>query len=122
RRVRKQPLTLQRLRKVGSGGTNHSDLAGGLLQRNHVHLAVCAPGAVRAAMDALRTSPKNRPNKVKLLLATDGQAVEAEYLATGEPMACRFVDLADHFGYFLPFAGFTTIQEIKDNPVDVRAT
>lgn len=115
-------LTLQRLRKVGSGGTNHSDLDGGVLQRNHVHLAVCAPGAVHETLDALRASPKNRPNKVKLILATDGDAVQAEYLASGEPLACPFAQLADNFGYFLPFAGITTIQEIKDNPVDVRAT
>lgn len=115
-------VTLQRLRKVGSGGTNHSDVPGGVLQRNHVHLVVCAHGAVRSAMDSLRASPKNRLNKVKLILATDGEAVEAEYLANGEQLACPFVELAEHFGYFLPFAGITTIQEIKDNPIDVRAT
>lgn len=115
-------LTLQRLRKAGAGGTNHSDVPGGVLQRNHIHLAVCEPGAVREAMGLLRASPRNRPNKVKLLLATDGEAVEAEYLASSEPLACPFVALAEHFDFFLPFAGITTLQAIKDNPVDVRAT
>lgn len=115
-------VTLKRLQKVGTGGTNYSDLSGAVLQRNHIHLAVCRRGEVRETMEALRGSPKNRPNKVKLILATDGEALEAEYLATGEPLACPFVDLANHFGFFLPFAGITTIQEIKDNPIDVRAT
>lgn len=115
-------VTLKRLQKVGTGGTNYSDLPGAVLQRNHIHLAVCRPGAVRETMEALRASPKNRPNKVKLILATDGEALEAEYLATGEPLACPLPDLANHFGFFLPFAGITTIQEIKDNPIDVRAT
>jgi hypothetical protein len=115
-------VTLKRLQKVGTGGTNYTDLPGAVLQRNHIHLAVCRPGAVRETIEALRASAKNRPNKVKLILATDGEALEAEYLATGEPLACPFVDLANHFGFFLPFAGITTIQEIKDNPIDVRAT
>lgn len=58
-------VTLKRLGKVGSGGTNCSDLPGGVLQRNHIHLAVCAPVAVREMLDALRASLKSRPDKVK---------------------------------------------------------
>lgn len=60
-------VTLKRLRKVGSGGTNCSDLPGAVLQRNHVHLAVCEPGQVRETLEALKGSPKNGPNKVKLM-------------------------------------------------------
>ena len=115
-------VTLKRLRKVGSGGTNFSDLPGAVLQRNHIHLAVCEPGRVRETLDALKASPKNASNKVKLVLATDGDALEAEYLATGEPLTCSVSELAERFGFFLPFAGITTIQEIKENPIDVRAT
>jgi hypothetical protein len=115
-------VTLKRLRKVGSGGTNFSDLPGAVLQRNHIHLAVCEPGRVRETLDALKASPKNASNKVKLVLATDGDALEAEYLATGEPLACSVSELAERFGFFLPFAGITTIKEIKENPIDVRAT
>lgn len=115
-------VTLKRLRKVGSGGTNLSDLPGAVLQRNHIHLAVCEPGCVRETLDALKASPKNVSNKVKLVLATDGDALEAEYLATGESLACSVSELAERFGFFLPFAGITTIQEIKENPIDVRAT
>lgn len=115
-------VTLKRLRKVGAGGTNFSDLPGAVLQRNHIHMAVCEPGRVRETLDALKASPKNASNKVKLVLATDGDALEAEYLATGEPLACSVSELAERFGFFLPFAGITTIQEIKENPIDVRAT
>lgn len=35
--------TIQRLRK---GDTNSSDLTGGVLQRNHIHIAVAEPGKV----------------------------------------------------------------------------
>jgi hypothetical protein len=33
-----------------------------------------------------------------------------------------YTDFPNHFGFFLPLAGISTIKEIKDNPIDVRAT
>lgn len=41
-----KPATIDRLRK---GNTNKSDVPGGVLQRNNIHIAVCEPGAVRRA-------------------------------------------------------------------------
>ncbi|EKG32943.1 Type II restriction enzyme, methylase subunit YeeA [Pseudomonas avellanae BPIC 631] len=32
------------------------------------------------------------------------------------------MDFPNHFGFLLPLAGISTIKEIKDNPIDVRAT
>jgi len=111
--------TIKRLRK---GDTNASDVPGGVLQRNNIHIATCGPGAVRATFQALRASAKTQQAKAKFLLATDGQTLEAEDLTSGEVLACEFPQFADHFGFFLPLAGISTIKEIKDNPVDVRAT
>lgn len=111
--------TIQRLRK---GDSNASDLPGGVLQRNHIHIAVAEPGQVGQALTALKVSPKTGQAKTKFVLATDGATLEAEELATGDAIACEFPQFADHFGFFLPLAGISTIKEIKDNPVDVRAT
>ena len=47
---------------------------------------------------------------------------QAQELAGGETIACAYPDFPEHFGFFLPLAGISTIKEIKDNPVDVRAT
>jgi hypothetical protein len=112
-------VTVQRLR-AGSG--NASDVAGGVLQRNNIHLAVCAEGRVAATLNALRASAKTAANKVKFILATDGVLLEAEELTTGDPLACPFPAIADHFGFFLPLAGISTVRQIKDNPVDIKAT
>ncbi len=114
-------VALKRLRKSGGGGTNYSDLQGAVLQRNHIHVSVCAPGTVFDTIERLKGSPKNAPNKVKLVLATDGEWVAAEYLSSGEPLSCRYEDLAQNFRFFLPFAGIAAIEEVKENPVDVRA-
>jgi hypothetical protein len=111
--------TLQRLRK---GDSNASDVPSGVLQRNHIHLAVAEPGQVAKTLTALKASPKTTQTKAKFVLSTDGTTLEAEELATGEAIACDFSRFPDHFGFFLPLAGISTIKEIKDNPIDVRAT
>ena len=111
--------TLKRLR---TGNNNASDVAGGVLLRNNIHLAVCAAGTVGDTLKALRASPATMKAKAKFILATDGQALEAEELVSGETIASSFADFPNHFGFLLPLAGISTIKEIKDNPIDVRAT
>lgn len=111
--------TINRLRK---GETNASDVPGGVLQRNNIHIAVCAPGTVGALLQTLRDHPKTASAKAKFILATDGQTLEAEDLVGGDTLACDYSDLAQHFGFFLPLAGIESVQEIKNNPIDVRAT
>lgn len=110
------------LKRLRSGNSNTSDLPGGVLLRNHIHLAACAPGAVGATLQALRDSPATLKAKAKFILATDGDTIEAEDLAGGDTIACALADLPDHFGFLLPLAGITTVKEIKENPVDIRAT
>jgi hypothetical protein len=111
--------TIKRLR---SGNTNASDIEGGVLQRNHIHIAVCSDGAVSKTMVALRESPKTVAAKAKFVLATDGVSLEAEDLTSGETIACVYQDFAKHFGFFLPLAGISTVKEIKNNPFDIKAT
>lgn len=114
-----KPTALKRLR---AGNSNISDLPGGVLQRNNIHIAVCEAGQVGVTLAALRSSPATAKGKVRFILATDGQTLEAEELGSGETIACDYVDFPNHFGFLLPLAGISTIKEIKDNPIDVRAT
>lgn len=111
--------TLKRLR---TGNNNASDVPGGVLLRNNIHIAVCDAGAVGESLRNLRDSPATTKAKAKFILATDGQTLEAEELISGETIACDFEDFPNHFGFLLPLAGISTIKEIKDNPIDVRAT
>jgi hypothetical protein len=115
----KKDTTLKRLRK---GDSNKSDVAGGVLLQGNIHLAVCAPGGTRAMLERLKSSPKTAAGKAKFVLATDGVVLEAEDLATGETIAPDYPRFAEHIGFFLPLAGISTVREIKDNPIDVRAT
>ena len=110
------------LKRLRTGNNNASDVLGGVLQRNNIHIAVCEAGAVGETLKALRASPATTKAKAKFILATDGQTLEAEELAGGDTIACAYPDFPNHFGFFLPLAGISTIKEIKDNPVDVRAT
>jgi hypothetical protein len=111
--------TIKRLR---SGSSNASDIPGGVLQRSNIHMAVCPPGEIGATLAALRLSPKTSAAKAKFVLATDGVELEAEDLASGETIACAYGDFARHFGFFLPLAGISTVRQITDNPIDIKAT
>ena len=111
--------TIKRLR---SGATNSSDVGGGVLQRNNIHLAVCGSGQVSTALGALRDSPATARGKARFVLATDGRQFEAEDLTSGETVACEYADFPDHFGFFLPLAGITTVREIRESAFDIKAT
>jgi hypothetical protein len=112
-------VTLKRLRQ---GGTNKSDVPGGLLQHNNIHLATCLEGDVSQTLRTLRDSPRTVQAKAKFVLATDGINLEAEELGSGEVLGCDFPRFADHFAFFLSLAGISTVKEIKENPIDVKAT
>jgi hypothetical protein len=110
--------TIKRLR---AGVSNKSDL-GGVLQTNNIHILTCDAGLVPKALKALKDSPATAKAKAKFILATDGTDFEAEDLASGETVACGFKDFPDHFGFFLPLAGITTVRQISENAFDIRAT
>lgn len=111
--------TIKRLR---AGASNKSDL-GGVLQTNNIHILTCDAGQVSRTLAALKASPATAKAKAKFVLVTDGIDFEAEELTGGEPpVACAYKDFPDHFGYFLPLAGITTVREIAENAFDIRAT
>lgn len=110
--------TIKRLR---TGSTNQSDV-GGVLQRSNIHIATCDVGEVEATLGLLRDSPKTATAKAKFILATDGDSFQAEDRIGGETVACRYADFPDHFGFFLPLAGITTVEQIRESSFDIRAT
>jgi len=110
--------TLKRLR---SGASNKSDL-GGVLQRTNIHLKVCPEGEVTKTLAALKASPATTKAKAKFVLATDGTELEAEDLTTGETIACAYEKFPDHFGFFLPLAGISTVKQIRESAFDIKAT
>ena len=110
------------IKKLRAGQSNSSDIQNGVLQRNYIHIAVCDQDSVTQTLNALRESKATEKAKAKFILATDGLSLQAEDLISGETISSEFSKFAEHFGFFLPLAGISTIREIKDNPIDVRAT
>ncbi|MFM7448904.1 MAG: type IIL restriction-modification enzyme MmeI [Leptolyngbyaceae cyanobacterium] len=110
------------IKKLKSGSSNQSDLPGGVLQRNNIHLKVCPVGQVTNTLAALRESSATTRYRAKFILATDGEDFQAENLADGETIACAYPDFHDHFGFFLPLAGITTVKQIRENAFDIKAT
>lgn len=110
--------TIKRLR---TGSSNKSDVDG-VLQANNIHIKTCAEGEATATLTALRESPATTRAKAKFILATDGIEFQAEDLSSGEVVICPFADFPNHFGFFLPLAGITTVRAIRENAFDIKAT
>ena len=110
--------TIKRLR---TGASNKSDV-GGVLQTSNIHILICDPGRVTQTLAALKASSATAKAKAKFILATDGTTFEAEDLIDGETVACAYKDFPDHFGFFLPLAGISTVRQISENAFDIRAT
>ncbi len=110
------------IKRLKSGTANKSDMDGGVLQYNNIHMAACPVGAVKQMLDALRESPATRKQKARFILATDGEDFQAEDLASGEVIACDYKDFPNHFGFFLPLAGISTVKQIRESSFDIRAT
>ena len=83
--------TIKRLR---AGASNRSDV-GGVLQTNHIHIAVAEPGAVTATLARLKASPATAEAKASFVLVTDGDTFEAEDLESGETVACDYAAFPD---------------------------
>jgi hypothetical protein len=111
--------TIKRLRK---GSSNKSKVPGGVLQRNNIHLAVCAPGEVIDTLQHLFDAPETAKQKAKFTLATDGREVQAEDLNSGDTLACAYADLEEHFPFFFELAGISTVKEIRESAFDIKAT
>lgn len=110
--------TIKRLRK---NDNNKSD-AGGVLQRNNIHVVVCEEGNVTQALNKLKESPATTKSKAKFVLATDGKEFQAEDVLSGETIVCDYPDFHNHFGFFLPLAGISTVKQIRENSFDIKAT
>ena len=113
-----RPTTIKRLR---AGTTNRSDI-GGVLQRSNIHIKVSPEGEAGAALAALKASPETARAKAKFVLATDGREFHAEELESDDVVVCDYHDFPDHFGFFLPLAGITTVRQIRESAFDIRAT
>ncbi len=110
--------TIKRLR---AGTTNKSDV-GGVLQTNNIHIGVAEAGQVTQKLSELRESSATTRAKARFILSTDGADFEAEDLETGETVACEYQKFPDHFGFFLPLAGISTVKQVRDSSFDIRAT
>ena len=72
----------------------------------------------------MRESPatRHKRHRVRFILATDGEDFEAEDLAAGETVVCDYTGFPDHFGFFLPLAGISTVRQIRESAFDIKAT
>lgn len=110
------------IRRLRSRESNKSDI-GGVLQTNNIHIAVAQPGEVAKTIALLKESRATIKSKARFILATDGVDFHAEELDSDDPpLVCNYRDFPNHFGFFLPLAGITTVKQVRESSFDIRAT
>ncbi len=109
------------IKRLLNGNMNKSDV-GGVLQTKNIHIAIAPSEQTRHRLNTLRNSRATNKYKARFILATDGVDFEAEDLENGETIACAYADFPNHFGFFLPLAGITTVRQIRESAFDIRAT
>ena len=115
-----KPTTIKRLQ---TGASNKSDIDGGVLQYNNIHIAVAPSGQVSETLTKLRESPATTRQKAKFILSTDGKEFQAEDLVSDTaPIVCEYKDFPDYFGFFLELAGISTVKQIRESSFDIKAT
>ena len=107
--------------KLRAGATNKSDQPSGVLLNKKFHYAPAMTGMADVTLDSLRSSKRTASAKPAILIATDGEMVAAEHPASGDTLHCKFSEIGDNFGFFLPAAGKERYRAVEENPIDVKA-
>lgn len=108
--------------KLRNGSSNKSDIPNGVLLNQKFHYAPAEPSQLDAALVQLKASKKNAKAKPAILITCDGIEVAAFHPASDESLHCKFTELGDNFGFFLPAAGKERYKAVEENPVDIKAT
>lgn len=104
------------------GNRNKSDLDDGILWKPHLHFTAAPQGMIDVGLQALKDSKATSKQNVRYLLTTDGEDVAAYDVKRGESRFCKFSELDEQFGFFLPIGGFERYQAADENPIDIKAT
>ncbi|KIN66226.1 putative DNA methylase [Sulfitobacter noctilucicola] len=94
------------------------------MQSGSIHIKTCETGQVPETLTTLKDSKatQTKRNKVRFVLATDGEQIEAEDLQSGDVIACSYTDLPNRFVFFWPLAGLSKTKQLSESEFDVRAT
>ncbi|MFK7942357.1 MAG: class I SAM-dependent DNA methyltransferase, partial [Paracoccaceae bacterium] len=109
--------TVSRLR-----GTLNKAKLPGVLMNKKFYILPTEPGGVETGLKMARSDKKTEKHKPAILLATDGEDLSAEHLASGDTLHCKFNEFHQHFGFFLPAAGMSRYKAAEENEVDIKAS
>lgn len=108
--------------KLRNGSGNRSDVKNGVLLNGKFHFLPAPEGRLHESLDAVSKARATASRKVRIAVSSDGIRLAARDLKTQDAIFCDLTDLKDHFGFFLPLAGFERFKAADENPVDIRAT
>lgn len=81
----------------------------------------CTEENLLAEVEELRTSPLVVRHNTRFVIVTDYQTLLAKDIKTGETLSTPIGDVADHFTFFLPWAGMEKAEYTAEAHADIKA-
>lgn len=110
--------SITRLKK---GDYNQSKNNGELLWKKKLCFRHEADGDLHGCIDRLKTDDSVVRHAPRFIVVTDFETLLAVDTKTDDTIDTPIVGLADHFDFFLPWAGLEKSQLQSENPADIKA-
>ncbi len=116
---------ITRLRSTSAGSNNVAvDPATEVAQKNIIYfkeVPLGDEGSHLAVIEELSTSPAVIRYSTRFVIVTDYQTLLAKDTKTGDTLTTPIAQIADHFTFFLPWAGMEKAQYTAEAHADVKA-
>lgn len=121
----RSPGNVTRLRSSSSTSLNvATDPSTEVAQKNTVYFKEVADSSEEALLgiiEELSTAPAVVRYNTRFVIVTDHKTLLAKDTKTGDTLSTPIVDIADHFTFFLPWAGMEKSQYTAEAHADVKA-
>lgn len=114
-----------RLRSTSASSFNiAADPKTEVAQKNILYFKELPPSTeenLLAEVEALRASPLVVRHNTRFVIVTDYDTLLAKDIKTGETLSTRIGEIADHFTFFLPWAGMEKAEYTAEAHADIKA-
>jgi hypothetical protein len=117
----KPKAAINRLQTAGSSSYNLAKEAGVVLWKSNVCYIQTKIDDPAPVVEAYRGAESVMKHKPRFILATDFKRLSAFDTKTEEKLDIQFIELGNHFHFFLPWAGMEKARLVEDSPADVKA-
>jgi hypothetical protein len=109
------------IKRLQAGGLNLSKTAGEIIWKKKLFFKSVKGEDLHEAIDRINAGDKAIKHDPRFIIVTDFETMVAIDRKTTETLDIPILEIANHFVFFLPWAGMEKAQHQNENPADVKA-